>query len=51
MWATWNSHNPLTIYFVGSGAEFKEFVDNLVDDFNAPREDDEIDYNFNDDEE
>lgn len=46
MFATWNGRNPLTIYFNGSGAEFVKFVDRLVDDFNAPRENDEIDEDY-----
>lgn len=41
MWAIWQGHDPLTIYFRGTGAQFAKFIDNLVEDFNAPREFDE----------
>lgn len=29
--------NPLTIRFVGFGSDFKNFINNLVEDFNTPK--------------
>ena len=37
MIATWNSHNVFSIRFEGSGLDFKNFINNLVDDFNEPK--------------
>lgn len=37
MFCTWHSHNPLTIYFKGSGSDFIKFIDSLVEDFNEPK--------------
>lgn len=37
MFATWNGRNPLTIYFRGTGSDFKNFINNLVEDFNRPK--------------
>lgn len=37
MYATWLKGNPLSIKFSGSGSQFKEFVNNLVVDFNEPK--------------
>lgn len=36
MYAHFLKNDPLSIRFVGSGKEFKEFINNLVVDFQEP---------------
>ena len=33
---SWYNNDPLTIYFKGSGNDFKKFINSLVEDFNEP---------------
>lgn len=49
--ATWVGQDVFSIRMKGSGSQVKNSVRTLVEDFTAPRENDEIDYNFNEDEE
>ena len=35
--AHWSNNNPLSIYFNGTGEQFRKFISNLVVDFNEPK--------------
>lgn len=37
MRASWNGHDIFTIKFVGTGANFKRFLETLVADFQEPK--------------